>query len=463
MTFVCKLSGWFSIPLAALSKEQIENFKNALSYQSTFPKEDGQYKTINLYEVTEDSLNLPIEWVKTNYPTFYKLAKDERKTTGTLVAERLPDSKHPRVKDPEAQQAFMEALLASVKADDNCLAFAPTGSGKTVVSLWVAAKLGYRTLVLVHNEQLRDQWILEIQEKLGIPRERIGILQRDKCEIEGKDIVIGMLQTQTRREYPQEVYDSFGLVIVDECHKLSTEYFAEVLPKFTARHRIGLSASITRSDGSDIVLYSHLGEIRVKAETKVMPLKVYPKKFYSSRKLWGRDERQRLSCLVRDTERNAMMANDIYQLYKKGRNIVAFSYSVDHLETMMELCKAYGIPEHEMGLLSATRTKYDAQDWKKIGKRRSTVAEIADAKQAKVCFIVDQFKEGIDVPRWDFLYELTPFWNANQRCGRVRRYVAGKLYPKCITIRDMKCEFSEKMWKARLRDYIECGAEIVSA
>lgn len=462
MKTMCVIAGYFRFPLNALTEEQIENFKTTLTYTAPFLDENGGIKTIYLYRVTDEYLDLPVEWVKANYPTLYGMASDARVATGELKAEKLPSANHPRVKDPEAQAEFMQSMLTEVKNNNNVLAFAPTGSGKTVVSLWTAAQLGLRTLVLVHTEQLRDQWIEEIIAKLGISRERIGILQRDKCEIEGKDIVIGLLQTQKRREYSDDVYNAFGTIIVDECHKLSTEYFSDVLPLFNAKYRIGLSATPTRKDGADIVLYSHFGPVRVRARTKIMPLKVYPKKYYAKRKLWGKDERTRISCLVKDVDRNAMMAKDLYDLYKSGRRIVAFSHSVKHLEEIMEICKQLGMPEYDMGLLSANRTKYDAQGWNKIGMRRSTKQEIADAKKVRVCFMVDMFKEGIDVPEWDFLYELAPFWNANQRCGRVRRYMEGKLYPKCITIRDMKCEFSEKMWTSRLKDYIDCGAEIVS-
>lgn len=462
MTNVCTLAGWYQYPLASLSSGQVDSFKKTLTYVSPYPNDEGIYKRIELYKITEDYIGLPVEWVKSNYPALFALAVDARVATGVLDAPKRPDPNHPRVRDPEAQAEFMRDMLSTVLEHNNALCLAPTGSGKTVVALNTAAELGYRTLVLVHTEQLRDQWILEIQEKLGLSRDQIGIIQKDKCEIEGKQIVIGMLQTQKRREYTDEVYNAFGTVIIDECHKLSTEYFSDILPEFNAKYRIGLSATPTRKDGSDVVLYSHFGTLRVKARTKIMPLKVYVRKYYSKRKLWGKDERTRLMCLVKDEDRNRMMAQEIMHLYRNGRNVVAFSHSVDHLETMMALCQELGMPTYDMGLLSATRAKYDRiHEWKKIGKRRSTKDEQEEAKKAKVCFIVDQFKEGIDVPRWDFLYELVPFWNANQRCGRVRRYMPNKLYPKCITIRDMKCDFSEDMYRARVKDYVDCGAEIV--
>ena len=35
---------------------------------------------------------------------------------------------------------------------------------------------------------------------------------------EGKDVVIGMLQSLSMKEYPDTMFDCFGLTIVDECH-----------------------------------------------------------------------------------------------------------------------------------------------------------------------------------------------------------------------------------------------------
>src|SRR6476620_2479059 len=99
MTIVCTLDGWFNYPLAALTQEQVDTFKSVLTYQARFAKEDGSFKTIELYEVTETHLRLPIEWVKQNYPTLFGLAEDARVATGTLVASRMPDPNHVRVKD----------------------------------------------------------------------------------------------------------------------------------------------------------------------------------------------------------------------------------------------------------------------------------------------------------------------------------------------------------------------------
>jgi superfamily II DNA or RNA helicase len=356
----------------------------------------------------------------------------------------------------------MDDLLSQVLDHYNVLAVAQTGSGKTVVALDVAVSLAEPTLILVHSNELRKQWIREIEDKLGIPADEIGIIQQDKCVI--KPITIGLLQTQARRDYSDEVYNSFGLVVVDEVHKISTEYFNDVLPNFNAKYRIGLSATPTRKDGSDIVLYAHLGQPRVRATTTVMPIKVHVDRYYTKRKLWGTDFKQRLSCLSRDSDRNDRIIFWINKLYEADRQVVVVSHSVAHIENLIRMTKDAGVPECAIGQFTATKLIYDRNyDWKVIGKRQSKDTELAEAMGKQIIFATyGMMKEAIDIPRLDSGIDATPDWKATQLLGRIRRYRKNKLYPKWITIRDMKCEFSIQMYQSRLNDYRECGAEFTT-
>lgn len=457
------LAGWFWFPLSALRDDQLATFRSNLTYISPFTNEDGSVKRIELYTQTDTHIGLPSEWLKMHYPILYGMGINELVQTGELRYERLPDPYHKAVKNPLAQAKFMDDLEAACLVHNNVLAYAPTGSGKTVAALRVAAKLGQRTLVLVHTNQLKEQWISEIQDKLGVSREHIGVIQQDKCEIEGKYIVVGLLQTLARREFSDEIYNSFGTVIVDECHKLSTEFFASVVPAFNARYKIGLTATPRRSDGSDVVLYAHLGQIRVHAETEVMPVKVLVKNYYAKRKLWGNDSRQRLMALSRDPDRNDLIIAYLKAMYDGNRNILIVSHAVKHLEDLIVLAKRAGIPTEDIGQFTATR---NVQSKTKEGKatrvkRTSTKAELDEAKTKKIIFATyNIIKEGIDIPRLDAGIDATPDWKATQLLGRIRRHVVGKYYPKWLTIRDMKCTYSQDMWNARVREYNESGAEI---
>ncbi len=57
-----------------------------------------------------------------------------------------------------------------------------------------------------------EQWIERIQQFL--PEARVGIIQQKKVDIKNKDIVIGMLQSISMKNYPLDTFDNFGFCIV---------------------------------------------------------------------------------------------------------------------------------------------------------------------------------------------------------------------------------------------------------
>ena len=85
---------------------------------------------------------------------------------------------------------------------------------KTVLSLKIIAELKKKTLVIVHKGFLLNQWVERIHQFL--PDARIGKIQGQVIDIDDKDIVIGMLQSLSMKDYPNDMFDSFGLTIVDE-------------------------------------------------------------------------------------------------------------------------------------------------------------------------------------------------------------------------------------------------------
>jgi superfamily II DNA or RNA helicase len=69
-------------------------------------------------------------------------------------------------------------------------------------------------------------------------------------DVIGKDIVIGMLQSISLKDYPDWIFDDFGLTIVDECHHISSEVFSNSLFKLVTKYMLGLSATMNRKDGT---------------------------------------------------------------------------------------------------------------------------------------------------------------------------------------------------------------------
>jgi superfamily II DNA or RNA helicase len=140
----------------------------------------------------------------------------------------------------------------------------PCAYGKTVISLNIISQLGKKTFIIVHKEFLMNQWIERIQQFL--PTARIGKIQGPIIDIDDKDIVIGMLQSLSMKEYPSSLFESFGLTIIDEVHHISSEVFSNSLFKLVTKNMLGLSATMNRKDGTTNVFKMFLGDIIFKGK-----------------------------------------------------------------------------------------------------------------------------------------------------------------------------------------------------
>jgi superfamily II DNA or RNA helicase len=139
-----------------------------------------------------------------------------------------------------------------------CLDVDP-GKGKTVMALKIMSVLKVKTLVVVHKTFLMNQWLERIQQFL--PGARVGRIQGQEVDVDDKDIVIGMLQSLSMKDYPDSVFSDFGLAVFDECHHMSAEVFCRCMMKVTTRYTLGLSGTMTRKDGLTKVFIMFLGEI----------------------------------------------------------------------------------------------------------------------------------------------------------------------------------------------------------
>ena len=133
--------------------------------------------------------------------------------------------------------------------------------GKTSSGLNIVSQLGVKTLVIVGKEFLMNQWIERIDQFL--PGARIGKIQGPVIDIEDKDIVLVMLQSlvSKTKNYPPELFQSFGLTILDEVHHVSSESFSRSLFSIVTRYMLGLSGTMERKDGTTDIFKMFLGEV----------------------------------------------------------------------------------------------------------------------------------------------------------------------------------------------------------
>ena len=176
-----------------------------------------------------------------------------------------------RLHQQEITQIYLEAVGLTAATDGGVVSSGgggliklPCGFGKTVTAIHLIPKIGVRTLILVHKDFLANQWKSEINKYL--PAARIGHIQGSIVNVENCDIIIGMLQSISVKEYAPSVFASIGLLIVDECHHIASRVFSQALIKIAPKYTLGLSARFERKDETHHVFLKFLGPLLYQKE-----------------------------------------------------------------------------------------------------------------------------------------------------------------------------------------------------
>lgn len=137
---------------------------------------------------------------------------------------------------------------------------APTGSGKSLTGVAIAATLDIPFLIVVHSTALLKQWMDRIRAAFQDAVE-VGIIQGKKFEL--KPLTIGMAQTLTKLPDSKwnQINTYFGGVIQDEVQFSAARSFINVIDKCGMPYRIGLSADHTRKDKKEFLIYDLFGGV----------------------------------------------------------------------------------------------------------------------------------------------------------------------------------------------------------
>ena len=223
--------------------------KDELTVRPFIPKSPVQAPGYPVYKENANKFYLPRYYALKNYGP----ADENRIPPGDDINVPFVGSLRPE------QQHIVTLFINATNTVGGGLLDIPCGEGKTVDACKIISERKKKTLVIVHKEFLLNQWI----ERIGqfLPSARVGKIQGQTIDMEDKDIVIGMLQSLSMKEYPEDMFHSFGLTIVDECHHISSEVFCRSLQKINTFYTLGLSATMTRKDGLTKVFKMFLGDI----------------------------------------------------------------------------------------------------------------------------------------------------------------------------------------------------------
>lgn len=248
----------YSIYKSNLSIEEQNNIRRDLLVQPIIPKSPVKPEPFPIYLESPEKIYVPRYYGITKYGI-----PEIKITEGEKINLNFQGSLR------DYQQKIVNIFIEHVSkssAKGGGLIDLPCGRGKTVIAIMILVLLKRKTLIIVHKEFLLNQWIERINE--FCPEAKIGLIQGQIIDIEGKDIVIGMLQSLSMKEYPQDQFKDFGLTIFDECHHISSETFSRAMQKIVTQYSLGLSATMNRKDGLTKVFKLFLGDIVYKEKRK---------------------------------------------------------------------------------------------------------------------------------------------------------------------------------------------------
>jgi len=345
------------------------------------------------------------------------------------------------------QQTAVDRMLAK---DFGTLSSA-TGSGKTIMALYMIARRRQPALIVVHTRDLAAQWTSRIESFLGIDSASVGLIGGGKKQ-PGEKITIAMVQSLYK--CVEDVAGQIGFLVVDECHRCPSRTFTEAVTGFDSQFMLGLSATPWRRDKLSKLIFWHLGDVHHEVDKKhlietgevltaeVIVRETEFKPYYDPVNEYSK----MLSELTADTDRNVLIAGDVAGEAVNAVGIcLVLSDRKAHCENLRALLKFRFNVEAELltGDLSM--------------EERQNVIERLNQHKAKVVVATGQLiGEGFDCRELSTLFLATPIRFSGrvlQYLGRVLRPAPGKKKARVFDYVDIHVDTLNKAAMARQKVY----------
>ncbi len=145
-----------------------------------------------------------------------------------------------------------EALDAWWQAGGRGIVVLPTGTGKTHLAVLAIHRVGRPALVVTPTIDLLNQWYDELVTAFDVP---VGLLGGGYYDFQALTVTT----YDSAYIHLERWGDKFGLVVFDECHHLPGPTYLTTAVGSIAPYRLGLTATLERADGQEVVLADLVG------------------------------------------------------------------------------------------------------------------------------------------------------------------------------------------------------------
>ena len=335
----------------------------------------------------------------------------------------------------------------------------PCGGGKTSTGIGIMAATLQRALVLVHTDDLLEQWLEALEEKIFM---RGGMVRGGK-PIDWQPVTIASVHKLRRMLDDEETLAElrrFGLLIVDEAHHAPAETFTQVIRHVPAFYRVGLTATPEREDGltplvgwtfGDTISERSVSDL-VRAGFLELPQGWAVHTGLEYEYTGGRDDKKNEAtarAVYNNKKRNALVARYAKRCFDDGAVTLVLTSRLAHLKRLGKAMEDIGL---DPILLSGK------------SKRADRLAGIERMREGEPVVVVAMpiFDEGVDVPALGALLLAFPErakGRTIQRAGRLMRPFKG-VTPKLFDFVDDKVDLLAGRWGERRRVFEKMGIEM---
>ena len=467
------------IPLKAVSAKVLNHLKRIAAFKNPefYSKQALRLSTyaipriISCFDITNEYLAMP-----RGCEDATRSFLNDNAVTYTITDKTNHGNKISVSFQGEEREEQLEAINALLPYTNGIL-HATTAFGKTVTAVAIIARKKVNTLILVHSKALLKQWHDRLTEILNIdyPKHEeknkrgrrkvfspIGCFDSSGNTLHGI-IDIALIQSCLDEDGVKPFVQDYGMVIVDECHHVSSITFEQVLMSIKAHTIYGLTATPIRKDGHQPIIFMQCGPIRFTTDVKSQIAKQSFDRFLIPRfTSYNSILEDRLSIatlykyLSEDEIRNNLIVEDICKAVNTGRTPIILTNRTAHVSVLAEKLKATIKNVISLTGAGTTREKREAM------QRLQT---IPDSEQLVIVATGKYIGEGFDYPRLDTLFLALPIsWKGllTQYAGRLHREYEGKKDVHIYDYIDIHEPICDSMYRKRLKGYAAIGYKTIN-
>lgn len=467
------------IPLKAVSAKVLNHLKRIAAFKNPefYNKQALRLSTyaipriISCFDITNEYLAMP-----RGCEDATRSFLNDNAVTYTIIDKTNHGNKISVSFQGEEREEQLEAINALLPYTNGIL-HATTAFGKTVTAAAIIARKKVNTLILVHSKALLKQWHDRLTEFLNIdyPKHEeknkrgrrkvfspIGCFDSSGNTLHGI-IDIALIQSCLDEDGVKPFVQDYGMVIVDECHHVSSITFEQVLMSIKAHTIYGLTATPIRKDGHQPIIFMQCGPIRFSTDVKSQIAKQSFDRFLIPRfTSYNSILEDRLSIatlykyLSEDEIRNNLIVEDICKAVNTGRTPIILTNRTAHVSVLAEKLKATIKNVISLTGAGTTREKREAM------QRLQT---IPDSEQLVIVATGKYIGEGFDYPRLDTLFLALPIsWKGllTQYAGRLHREYEGKKDVRIYDYIDIHEPICDSMYRKRLKGYAAIGYKTIN-